>query len=252
MATGCTPRSYRRSKRHAEAIQTIRRAQQLDPLSLLINAEAAWDLYMARDFQAATEQAWRTLAMEPRFAPAQHALGLAYQQMGMLEEAIVEFQNAQDLFGESSGGRAALAFAYAQAGERCQAESLLLELERRSENRHVSAYWVALVHAGLGDCGTAIKWLKQAQDDRDVWLIWLRAEPRFDPVRQASGLSLWQAGGLPTARMVLPRLDRRNHEIQHHSCSDALDSFGVCAVLVYNTLSLHQGRGTRQHISPAG
>jgi len=172
-------------ERHAEAIQTIRRAQQLDPLSLLINAEAAWDLYMARDFQAAVEQAWRTLAMEPRFAPAQLALGLAYQQMGMLEDAIVEFQNARTCSANHPAATAALAFAYAQAGERCQAESLLLELERRSENRHVSAYWVALVHAGLGDSGTSAKWLKQAHDDRDVWLIWLRAEPRFDRIRPA-------------------------------------------------------------------
>ena len=105
-------------ERHPEAIQEIRRAQQLDPLSLLINAEAAWDLYMARDFQGAMEQAWRTLAMEPRFAPAQHALGLAYQQMGMLEEAIVEFQNARVCSANHPAAAAALGYAYAIAGQR--------------------------------------------------------------------------------------------------------------------------------------
>ena len=170
-------------ERHAEAIQEIRRAQQLDPLSLLVNAEAAWDLYMARDFQSAAEQAWRTLAMEPRFAPAQHALGLAYQQMGMLEEAIVELQNARVCSTNHPAAVAALGHAYAIAGQRREAEELLHELERRSRNRQVSAYWVGLLNAGLGDNGGAMKCLKQARDDRDVWLVGLAAEPRFDQLR---------------------------------------------------------------------
>jgi len=170
-------------ERHAEAIQEIRRAQQLDPLSLLINAEVAWDLYMSRDYQGAADQAWRTLAMEPKFAPAQHALGLAYQQMGMLEEAVVEFQNARACSANHPAAVAALGFAYALAGERCQAEELLRELEHRSENRNVSAYWIALILAGLGENNKAGKWLEQAREDRDVWLVWLRAEPRFDGLR---------------------------------------------------------------------
>jgi DNA-binding winged helix-turn-helix (wHTH) protein len=170
-------------ERHPEAIQEIRKAQQLDPLSLVINAEAAWDLYIARDFQGAMEQAWRTLAMEPRFAPAQHALGLAYQQMGMLEEAIVEFQNARICSSNHPAAVAALAYAYAITGQRREAEELLHDLERRSENRHVSAYWTALMHAGLGEHGSAVKCLKQAREDRDVWLVWLAAEPRFDRLR---------------------------------------------------------------------
>jgi tetratricopeptide (TPR) repeat protein len=170
-------------ERHPEAVQEIRKAQQLDPLSLVINAEAAWDLYMARDFQGAMEQAWRTLAMEPRFAPAQHALGLAYQQMGMLEEAIVEFQNARVCSSNHPAAVAALAYAYAITGQRREAEELLHELERRSENRGVSAYWAALMHAGLGEHGTAVRCLKQAREDRDVWLVWLAAEPRFDRLR---------------------------------------------------------------------
>ena len=80
-------------------------------------AEAAWDLYMARDFQGAVEQAWRTLAMEPRFAPAQHALGLAYQQMGMLEDAIIEFQNARVCSTNHPAAAAALCHAYASSGQ---------------------------------------------------------------------------------------------------------------------------------------
>lgn len=170
-------------ERHPEAIQEIRKAQQRDPLSLAISAEAAWDLYMARDFQGAVDQAWRTLAMEPRFAPAQHALGLAYQQMGMLEEAMVEFQNALVCSANDPGARAALGYVYAVAGQRRDAEELLHQLEGLAQDRRVSRYWVGLVHAGLGDHGSAVKCLEQARGERDVWLVWLGAEPRFDALR---------------------------------------------------------------------
>jgi DNA-binding winged helix-turn-helix (wHTH) protein/Tfp pilus assembly protein PilF len=171
-------------ERHPEAIQEIRKAQQHDPLSLAISAEAAWDLYMARDFQGAVDQAWRTLAMEPRFAPAQHALGLAYQQMGMLEEAMVEFQNALVCSANHTAAAAALAHAYATAGQRREAEELFRELEPQ----RISRYWLALVHAGLGNHGSAVKCLEQARDERDVWLVWLGAEPRFDPLRSEGSL----------------------------------------------------------------
>ena len=69
------------------------------------------------------------------------------------------------------------------AGERRQAEEHLRELERRSENRRVSAYWLALIHAGLGESRKAVAWLEKARDDRDVWLVWLGVEPRFDQLR---------------------------------------------------------------------
>ncbi|HLK20001.1 MAG TPA: winged helix-turn-helix domain-containing protein [Bryobacteraceae bacterium] len=175
-------------ERHPEAMQELRRAQQLDPLSLVINAEAAWALYMARDFQGAVDQAWRTLAMEPRFAPAQHALGLAYQQMGMLEDAIIEFQNARVCSSDHPAAIAALCHAYAAAGQRSEAEELLGELQAHSRNRHVSAYWVALMHVGLGDDLNAVRCLKEALDDRDVWLVWLAAEPRFQRLRSSGRL----------------------------------------------------------------
>ena len=125
--------------------------------------------------------------MEPRFAPAQHALGLACQHMGMLEEAIVEFQNARVCSANHPASTAALAHAYAISGRRPEAEELLNELQQQSGKRRVSSYWVAIVYAGLEEKTMAVRWLEQARSDRDVWLVWLAAEPRFDQLR-AEGL----------------------------------------------------------------
>jgi TolB-like protein len=169
--------------RFEEALREIRAAQELDPLSLVINMEVAWDLYMARDFRGALEQSWKTLVLEPRFAAAQHTLGLAYEQLDMTDEAITEFQNARTCSGGHPATIAALGHAHAIAGNQDRASEALGELEQLSKLRYVSPYWRSLVYAGIGMDDLAVESLEKACDDGDVWLVWLKVEPRFDPLR---------------------------------------------------------------------
>ena len=166
-----------------EAVNQMRRAQELDPLSMLISTEAAWILYMCRDFHGAVEQSWKTLALEPRCAPAQHTLGLACEQLGMHEEAITEFENARTCSGRHPATIAALAHAHASAGNRQEALQNLHELEETSQRRRVSPYWMSIVHAGLAANDLAFEWIEKAIDERDVWSGWMKVEPRFDPLR---------------------------------------------------------------------
>jgi DNA-binding winged helix-turn-helix (wHTH) protein/Flp pilus assembly protein TadD len=170
--------------RSEEALREISAAQELDPLSLIINMEMAWILYMARDFQGAAEQSWKTLAMEPRFAPAQNTLGLAYMQLGMTEEAIVELDNARACSGEHPLAQAALAHALAIAGRRPEAEMFLDQLKRMSGARNVSRYWLAIVSTALGACDAAFESLDEACENREPWLVWLKVEPRYDLLRE--------------------------------------------------------------------
>jgi len=164
--------------RSEEALREIAAAQELDPLSLVINMELAWTLYVARDFQGAAEQSWKTLAMEPRYAPAQNTLGLAYQQMGMIEEAVVELENACACSGEHPAAQAALAHALAIAGRREEAAALA------ARSRNVPRYWLAMVHTALGEWDAAFESLGDACENREAWLVWLKVEPRYDPLRE--------------------------------------------------------------------
>jgi DNA-binding winged helix-turn-helix (wHTH) protein len=181
---GSDPRAHRQYAdylstmgRSEEALREIRAAQELDPLSLVINMEMAWILYVARDFQGAAEQSWKTLAMEPRFAPAQNVLGLAYQYLGMIEEAIVELDNARACSGEHPAALAALAHALAIAGRQAEARILI------SRTRKVPHYWLAIVSTALDECDEAFESLRQACENREAWLVWLKVEPRYDPLR---------------------------------------------------------------------
>ncbi|MGA3189504.1 MAG: winged helix-turn-helix domain-containing protein [Bryobacteraceae bacterium] len=170
--------------RSEEALREINEAQELDPLSLVINMEVAWILYMARNFEGAAEQSWKTLAMEPRFAPAQHTLGLAYQQLGMMDEAIVELDNARACSGEHPAVLAALAHALAASGRRAEAGILMEQLKTISRARNVSRYLLAVVNTALGACDAAFESLDQAYENREAWLVWLKVEPRYDPLRE--------------------------------------------------------------------
>ena len=169
--------------RGEEALRHIRLAQELDPLSLVINVELAWILYMQRDHRAAMEQSWQTLTMEPRFAAAQQTLGLAYEQMGLHEDAIVEFQNARVCSDGHPASLAGLGHAYATAGQPGEAEAILGELGQMSRERYVSPYWLSIVYAGLGEDDRVFECLREGLDSRDVWMVWLKVEPRFDRLR---------------------------------------------------------------------
>jgi adenylate cyclase len=172
-------------ERHEEAMREIRTAQELDPLSLVINMELAWNLYMARDFRGALEQSWKTLVLEPKFAAAQHTLGLAYEQLEMNDEAVTEFQNARTCSGGHPATIAGLGHAHAISGNRNDASEALRELNQLSNHRYVSPYWRGVVYAGLGMDDLALESLEKACEDRDVWVVWLKVEPRFDRLRSS-------------------------------------------------------------------
>jgi DNA-binding winged helix-turn-helix (wHTH) protein len=167
-----------------DALRELRRSEEIDPLSPICHVGVAWGLYVARDFQGASEQSWKVLAMEPKFGAAQYTLGLAYAQMGLTEDAIVELGNARTCSGDQPAVLAALAQVHAVAGESAAASRLIRELEDLARRRYVSSYWLAMVHAGLGDPQRALELLDRAYRERDVWLTWLKVEPRFDSLRQ--------------------------------------------------------------------
>jgi DNA-binding winged helix-turn-helix (wHTH) protein/Flp pilus assembly protein TadD len=166
-----------------EAVRELRRSEEIDPLSPMVNVGVAWGLYVARDFQGASEQSWKVLAMEPKFGPAQYTLGLAYAQMGLTEDAIVELRNARTCSGDQPAVLAALAYVHACAAESSAAAAIRGELEDLSQRRYVSPYWLALVYGGLGERERALDLLECACAGRDVWLTWLAVEPRFDALR---------------------------------------------------------------------
>jgi eukaryotic-like serine/threonine-protein kinase len=183
--------------RFDEALRENRRAQELDPLSLVINTNVGTILYFARRYDEAIEQCRKTLDMDSTFALAHYRLGSAYEEKGMYREAIAEFRQAAAYSNQHPTVLAALAHAYAVSGDRGEAQKALDELTKLSERRYVSAYGVAVVHAGLGEKEQALRWLEKAVEQRD-YMNRLKVDPRLDPLRTDPRFSeLLRKVGLP-------------------------------------------------------
>jgi DNA-binding winged helix-turn-helix (wHTH) protein len=168
---------------HSDALREICQAQDLDPLSLPIGFENAWLHLLSGQFDEAAAQSWRVLTLEPAFAPAQTILGLSYHQLGSLEEAITELENACACSGRDAAALASLGYVYAAAGLREQARHVLEELTVQLQRRHVSAYWLAVIHAGLQQRDLAMAALDAACSRREPHLLWADADPRLANLR---------------------------------------------------------------------
>jgi serine/threonine protein kinase/tetratricopeptide (TPR) repeat protein len=171
------------SGRPDEGLAEIRRAQEMDPLSLPINMTLGWLLSDAGQVDQGIEQLRKTLEMDPNFMIAHHRLGLAYERKGMYEQAIAEFRQVFNLSGGRPTGTVSLAQAYALAGRREEAKKNLDELLELSKQRYVSPGSIALIYAALGDKDQAFAWLETAYKDHDLILVRLKADSRYDSLR---------------------------------------------------------------------
>jgi TolB-like protein/DNA-binding winged helix-turn-helix (wHTH) protein/lipoprotein NlpI len=169
--------------RGGEAVAEIKRAQQLDPLSLPIGVVAGWIFYVGRDYGRAIDQYQKTLEMDSNFAVAHLYLGRVYVQTGNLTQAIIECQTANRQSGEHPFYTAWLGYAYARAGKRGDALRILRDLQAISQQKYVASHDIAAIYAGLGEQSKAIAWLNKAYDERSYTVLQLGVEPEFDSLR---------------------------------------------------------------------
>src|SRR5215831_9598284 len=77
------------------AIEEIRKARQLDPLSLIIYAQVGSILYLARQYKEALNHFRQGFGLEEEFPLAHFILGYILEALGAYDEAIMEYQRSQ-------------------------------------------------------------------------------------------------------------------------------------------------------------
>ena len=184
--------------RDNDALNELRRAESLDPLSLIINADIADALCVAHRSDEAVEQSEKTLKMDANFAVGHYELGQALVQKHMYDRAIAEFQRAIELSGHSGAFDSNLGYAYAVSGRKEEALKIVDELESRHPTNYSVDADIALIYVGLDDRDEAISRLNKAFDARFKASILRR--PAFDPLRSDPRFQdLLQRIGLPTS-----------------------------------------------------
>lgn len=169
--------------RFDDSLEQIKKARDLEPLSISINASLGWRLYLAREYDRSIAQLRDTLEMDPSYEWAHLTLGQAYEQKGQYDLAIEQLQRAVELSHSSSLMISALAHAYAVSGNQVRAIKLLAQLGTLSRKQYVSPFYVATVYLGLGKNELAMNWLQKAYADRSNGLVFLKVEPELDPLR---------------------------------------------------------------------
>jgi serine/threonine-protein kinase len=170
--------------RQEEAMAEAERALELAPLSLIINTLQGMMFYETRQYDRAVRQLQKTLEMDSGFIVARYFLAPVYAEKGMYDRAIAEARKAMDL----SGGNdplmvAQLGAMYSYSGKKDEAEKVLVELDRLSKQKYVSAFHLALIHMGLGRNDQALAHLERAYEERDHWLESIKVHPMLDSLR---------------------------------------------------------------------
>ena len=191
--------------RHEDALAEIDRAIKLDPLSPFVGTIKGQILFHARRYSEAIEEVNKALEIEPNFWIGQIVLCRSYERLAHYEQALKACRKAAEFSGEVTEVTSLAGYTFAVSGQRQQAEQALQALRVTSETRYVPPYNFALLYQGLGNSDEALKWLEKAYEQRDVHMVFLSVDSKWDALRNNPHFI-----GL-TKRLNLPTLNGSSH-----------------------------------------
>lgn len=164
-------------------MDSARRAQELDPLSLIANAVFARVLFFDGRYDEAIAQSRKTLEMDENVFLARLILGRNLAKKGDHDTAIAELERLREVPGGNSETTSLLAHTLASAGRTAEAGKRLGEMIQLSQKRYVQPYDIAVVHVGLGNVDAAFEWLERAYHDRNHQIPLIATVPEFEGLR---------------------------------------------------------------------
>jgi Flp pilus assembly protein TadD len=165
--------------RFEQAIKEIREAQQLDPLSVVVNRELGITQFYAREFSSAVSQLRATLEIDPADPESQiwFAQSCAYQ--GLFGEADAAIAKLSVVPVQNKDLR--LAQILASRGEKERARAILKSATAPGERPN--PFEAAAAHAALFERSIALDWLEKGVQNRHPGRVILRIDPRLDSLR---------------------------------------------------------------------
>jgi tetratricopeptide (TPR) repeat protein len=163
--------------RHDEAIAEMKKAMELEPLSIVQGANFASVYFYARQFDKALEQAKKTYDLDPTQRTAKNWICYAYNITGRYEECLRIAEPA------GTALLAPLTYAYTKSGRRAEAEAVVKRWKEREKTTYISNYSLAFNYAALGEKDLAFAELEKAYKEHDWFLQRLKVDPLMDPLR---------------------------------------------------------------------
>jgi tetratricopeptide (TPR) repeat protein len=166
-----------------DAAAEILRAVKLEPLSMVLQWNAATFLWFARQYDRAISQTQKVLELDSKAAQAYWILALNLVQKKKYDDAVDAMQQAVQLSGSSPLYVGTQGYVFGAAGRREDALRVRNELHELSKCRHVSPHWFGLIYAALDEKDEAFVWLDRAHQERAPWIGYAKAIPWFDNLR---------------------------------------------------------------------
>ena len=180
-------------------LAAAQRARELEPLSPHVNALEGGFLGAAGQPALARRSIERALALEPDFHVALLVRGGLALDAGDAAGAVADLERAAaGPPGHGSVMLASLAQAHVANGQRERAQGLLQLLQAQQREAYVPAVNLAAIHLALGDADAALDQLERAFEARDIRMVFLGIDARWNPLRASPRfLALVRALGLP-------------------------------------------------------
>jgi DNA-binding winged helix-turn-helix (wHTH) protein/TolB-like protein/thioredoxin-like negative regulator of GroEL len=180
--------------RYDESHREFERAREIDPISPAIAIDEAQLYFFERQYGRALEILEKVLRDDPSFALARERMARVYMAQGKENEAWREVESLPECADPKSECRLTWT-AWLPSRDPQAARTALAELESRARARGNAPAALVVGYARQGDPTRALDWLERMVGGHEVWLITLKVNPVFDPIR-----------GEPRTRTVLHTL----------------------------------------------
>jgi tetratricopeptide (TPR) repeat protein len=184
--------------RYDDAFAELRRAQELDPLSVYISTELSWVYFHARRWDQSIAQFQRTQDLNSKSPWPHWGLAVNYMKVGRVEDALAELDKAVAKAATSNYFKGLRGWGFGVTNQLDKAQQVLRELQETAAGQKVDPVAFAFVYMGLGDHDQAIAQLRKAYEAHSAEMIFLRT-PSWDSLRSDPRfITLMKDVGLPS------------------------------------------------------
>jgi tetratricopeptide (TPR) repeat protein len=117
-------------------------------------------------------------------------MGQAYLLDSKYDVGLAEIKKALDMSGNNPMILGSLGWGYAVAGRKAEAQQVLEELKKRSEQEYIRPYYFAQICSALGEKDLAFKWLVKAFEQSDISLASILVDETLDNLRSDKRFNL--------------------------------------------------------------
>ena len=166
-----------------EALQSITRAIELDPVIFPMIKDKGFVYYYQRKYNKAIELANAALELDPKLAGAHRLLSLSWLGLGLYEKALESNQTWGRLTGYHYKASMGEALIMAMSGRKDDAKKILDSYDQKAREKGEDFRGLGLVQIQLGQFDQAVSSFERSINDHELSMQMIQIDPKLDLIR---------------------------------------------------------------------